>query len=246
MEQDLNCLLKYLTTTTPPSDFQAETLIVAGNSLPELIQLGAHFAEAQQLKKVIFTGGIGHATHYLVDNSKKLIPDLYDASWENLSEAEIMSQIFQQTVSGLDIQIIKEEKSTNTGENALFTYQLFSSVELPQKAWLLQDPLLQKRSQVTFAKNWQLPAENVQPVALAPFELLQLNPTLHFSQKKYDRWWEQEYFLSLLIGEVRRLQDNSEGYGPQGADFIPHVDVPEEVIASYQRVKKLLQQDVRK
>ena len=32
--------------------------------------------------------------------------------------------------------------------------------------------------------------------------------------------------MELLLGEIRRLRDDESGYGPQGAGFIGHVDIP--------------------
>lgn len=42
--------------------------------------------------------------------------------------------------------------------------------------------------------------------------------------------WPVERYLSLLTGELPRLRDDSDGYGPRGRDFIVHVDFPAEVI----------------
>lgn len=41
--------------------------------------------------------------------------------------------------------------------------------------------------------------------------------------------WETERFLSLLMGEIPRLRDEETGYGPNGAGYIAHVDIPPEV-----------------
>jgi len=35
--------------------------------------------------------------------------------------------------------------------------------------------------------------------------------------------------LSLIPGELARLRDDSQGYGPNGRDFIVHVDIPDEI-----------------
>jgi hypothetical protein len=45
-----------------------------------------------------------------------------------------------------------------------------------------------------------------------------------------------ERFLALILGEVRRLRDDENGYGPRGRSFLPHVEIPEPVIESYKRV----------
>jgi hypothetical protein len=36
-----------------------------------------------------------------------------------------------------------------------------------------------------------------------------------------------------VMGEVPRLRDDADGYGPRGAGFQAHVDVPAEVEAAY-------------
>ncbi|EOV3875919.1 TPA: YdcF family protein, partial [Shigella flexneri] len=40
-----------------------------------------------------------------------------------------------------------------------------------------------------------------------------------------------------LTGELPRLHDDSDGYGPRGRDFIVHVDFPAEVIHAWQTLK---------
>lgn len=41
--------------------------------------------------------------------------------------------------------------------------------------------------------------------------------------------WEINRYISLLMGEIPRLSDDENGYGPKGKDFIAHVDIPTEV-----------------
>lgn len=36
-------------------------------------------------------------------------------------------------------------------------------------------------------------------------------------------------YITLLMGEIPRLSDNTEGYGPNGKGYIAHVDIPAEV-----------------
>ncbi|STD42197.1 Uncharacterised protein [Edwardsiella tarda] len=46
--------------------------------------------------------------------------------------------------------------------------------------------------------------------------------------------------MSLLLGEIPRLRDDAQGYGPRGRDFIAHVDLPDEVEAAFQRLASML------
>lgn len=52
--------------------------------------------------------------------------------------------------------------------------------------------------------------------------------------------WSPERFLSLIMGEIPRLRDDENGYGPLGRGFIPHVDIPVEIETAYQHVYGLL------
>jgi hypothetical protein len=45
-----------------------------------------------------------------------------------------------------------------------------------------------------------------------------------------------ERFLALILGEIKRLRDDQDGYGPRGRNFLPHVEIPAPVIESYERV----------
>jgi hypothetical protein len=45
--------------------------------------------------------------------------------------------------------------------------------------------------------------------------------------------WGVERFLSLLLGEIPRLRDDADGYGPKGSNFIGHVDIPGDVEAAW-------------
>ena len=47
------------------------------------------------------------------------------------------------------------------------------------------------------------------------------------------------------MGEVARLTDDAQGYGPNGRDFVVHVDVPAEVARACERLKALLGEEGR-
>lgn len=51
------------------------------------------------------------------------------------------------------------------------------------------------------------------------------------------RLWRLPRFLGLVMGEIPRLRDDEEGYGPKGKGFIVHVDVPDEVEEAWKRIK---------
>jgi hypothetical protein len=59
---------------------------------------------------------------------------------------------------------------------------------------------------------------------------------LRFAAGQSEGTWTMERLLALILGEIRRLRDDQDGYGPKGRNFLPHVEIPEPVIESYERV----------
>ena len=61
----------------------------------------------------------------------------------------------------------------------------------------------------------------------------QITPDLAYAES-IPGMWPIDRFVSLLMGEVKRLTDTPDGYGPRGKDFITHVDIPKEVKEAYE------------
>ena len=57
--------------------------------------------------------------------------------------------------------------------------------------------------------------------------------------------WSMERYITLLMGEIPRLRDDAEGYGPRGRGFIAHVDVPEEVERAFDFLRSQFPESVR-
>ena len=49
--------------------------------------------------------------------------------------------------------------------------------------------------------------------------------------------WTLDRFRDLALGEISRLTDDAHGYGPRGAGFIAHVDIPADVVAATARLR---------
>lgn len=58
--------------------------------------------------------------------------------------------------------------------------------------------------------------------------------------------WEIDRYVNLLMGEIPRLADNADGYGPNGKNFIAHVEIPQEVNLAFEELKKEYGEAVRK
>ncbi len=50
--------------------------------------------------------------------------------------------------------------------------------------------------------------------------------------------WPVTRYLALLLGELPRLQDTPEGYGPRGKDFISHVTFPPEILDAWRQLRE--------
>lgn len=57
--------------------------------------------------------------------------------------------------------------------------------------------------------------------------------------------WSMERYLTLLMGEIPRLRDDENGYGPRGKNFISHVEIPEEVTQAVEGLKTVFSDCVR-
>ncbi len=50
--------------------------------------------------------------------------------------------------------------------------------------------------------------------------------------------WPVARYPALLLGELPRLQDTPEGYGPRGKDFISHVTFPPEILDAWRQLRE--------
>ena len=49
--------------------------------------------------------------------------------------------------------------------------------------------------------------------------------------------WDMDRYITLLMGEIPRLRDDQNGYGPQGKNFISHVNIPQDVECAFEMLK---------
>lgn len=222
-------------------DSSFDLILLAGNSLPYLADFAADLMDEGVADTLLISGGYGHATEPLIVNIKEAERLLKVADLAALSEAQLLEGLVEERRKTTGGRLILEESSTNTGENAAFSKVLID--ELPQisRVLLLQDPLLLRRTKVTFQYIFE--GCRIEFFACAP--KLPLVDTIsekeiHYRDATLNGAWEREYFLSVLMGEIRRLQDTEVGYGPRGAGFIPHVAIPAPVLAAYRSLQGML------
>lgn len=126
---------------------------------------------------LIFSGGLGNLTKGI---------------WKE-SEADKFSRIALD--KGVPAEaIFIENKSTNTGENILFTQQLLREKNLdPETFILVQKPYMERRSYATFKKHW--PEKN----------LIVTSPQLSFEEYP-DPDIPLERVINIMVGDLQRIK----------------------------------------
>lgn len=218
---------------------QADIMALFGGSI---ICGGDVFAEAIRnkiAKKYIIVGGAGHTTETL---RKKVHTEFPHIETDGLTEAEIF-QAYLETVYGLKADFL-ECNSTNCGNNITYLLDLIREKELPFRSIILaQDATMQCRMEAGLRKY-------ITDILIINFSTYKANVIIKNSQLVYEEYikgmWDMNRYITLLMGEIPRLTDSTEGYGPNGKDYISHVDIPIEVKKAFAELKKEYAGMVRK
>lgn len=212
-----------------------DLLVVAGNCIPFIAQQAAIAFQNGVAKKLMFSGGVGHTTNVLRKVVNAKFPDL-----ETLgkSEAEIFSDLLFLEFGIPKNEMLLEKTSANTGENARFALRAAKEHGItPQTMIVMQDPALQLRTDATFKLAWK--NENTVIINYAAFvpQVISNNGALSFCDNSVWGLWEMDHFISLILGEIPRIIDNENGYGPNGKGFIEHVEVPTSIFNAHELIQ---------
>ncbi|KAA1045563.1 YdcF family protein [Pseudocitrobacter sp. 73] len=209
----------------PQSD-DFEVVVLAGNAVIPVIDAACQLATDKE-KTLLISGGIGHSTTYLYAAIAQH-PSYNTLRTTGLSEAAILAEIAHQFWKIPRENILVENASTNCGENARFTRQMLDAQGIAVKNGIvMQDPTMQRRTMATFEHVWQ-DVENRPHWRSYPGcqpELFNSENGVAFKGDDTGLWPVARY-LSLIIGELPRIRDDEQGYGPRGKNFIAHVDIP--------------------
>ncbi|MEW5191102.1 YdcF family protein [Citrobacter freundii] len=237
--RDLNVLADWLSVDDFSGREEAlhDILILAGHAIISNIYGALYFASQANIP-VLFSGGIGHSTPLL----KKAIQEssLVNANdVDGKSEAELLSMIATRVFHISEEKILIEDQSTNCGQNADFSRDLLlKGRHEVSSAILVQDPLMQRRTFESFSFSWKQKDIHCQFTNWPVFKprLLMTRTGLHITGGQLPGLWNSERYISMILGEVKRLRDDVTGYGPKGAGFIDHVDMPTQVVAAWYRL----------
>jgi len=215
---------------------RADVLVLCGSAVLAAIDIAATAFDDGLADRLLVSGGVGHSRPYL-RRAVSQDPRYGDVRTEARPESAIIGEILRRHHAVPDDAILIEHESTNCGENAEFSVALLALTPSRwQSVLLLQDPTMQRRTHECFRRSLRS-AAGVRVVSYAPFV-----PTVpdHDATNVHDEdgraVWSMRRFAALLLGEMRRLYDDEHGYGPEGADFIDHVNIPGDVMDAYRRL----------
>lgn len=167
---------------------------------------------------------------------------------DTLSEAEILKFYLLNHHNIDPDRILTEIRSSNCGANAEESYKVLDKHGIsPQSIILIQDPTMQRRTYASFLKVWGINS-GVKWINFAPFvpEVKGEGDKLKIVNKNISGLWNMDRFISLVMGEIPRLRNDSNGYGPNGKGFIVPVDIPEKVEEAYSRLETIFTTKNRK
>lgn len=234
--KNINNIAKFLArrdipALTPESvGVPVDLLVLLGSSLTGSIHLAAEAIHKGVAKKLLVSGGIGHSTQYLRD--AVIVEDKFsNIITAGRSEAEIIRDILVKHLGADPDMILTEIISTNCGSNAEESRRLLDQEQIfPSNMIIIQDPTMQRRSQACFERAWRDKPE-VEILSFSPFiPIANVDKTVGGDEHPV---WSYDRFVSLVLGEIPRLRDDKNGYGPNGKDFYGHVEIPEDVLDSY-------------
>lgn len=210
----------------------ADVVVLCGSAVLATLDLVAQVVSTGLAPQVLITGGVGHSTRHLLDAVARQ-PAYADVATGGRSEAAILADLLH-LHHGVPYEVmVLEGQARNCGENAAFSLALLD-LRRVRSVLLVQDPTMQRRTHASFDRVLRELAEPVVVQSRAPFvPVLTGDAVLGPDGSAV---WSLERFTGLVLGEVRRLYDTVDGYGPSGADFIDHVEVPVDVLSAYERL----------
>ena len=209
---------------------QADIMVLFGGSI---ICGGDILAEGMKnsiAKRYIIVGGIGHTTDSLKTAVNKKYPEILT---KDKSEAEVF-QLYLEKKYNFKVDFL-ECRSTNCGNNITFLLDLITKEDIPcESIILVQDATIQHRMEAVLRKY----RNDIKIINYAAYSITVIDKgeRLIF-ENNISGMWEMEKYISLLMGEIPRLRDDENGYGPLGYNYIDHVDIPYEVEKAFSELK---------
>ena len=212
---------------------QVDMLILFGGSIPYGCDVVGKAISNNIAKNFMIVGGEGHTTESLRQVVHNAYPEIITAG---KMEADVMSEYIRQKYD-ID-KILIERNSTNCGNNVTYALDVMKQNKLcPNNIVIVQDSTMQCRMDAGFRKYLQDSEIIIINFASYKVKVEVKNQKLVIEPSDIWGMWDIERYISLLLGEIPRLLDNSSGYGPNGENYIAHVDVPVSVLKAFEELK---------
>ena len=177
---------------------KADCILVLGSHDTRVAERGAELFLKGYAPLIIFSGGFGNLTKDI---------------WTE-AEADTFAKIAIKMGVPKD-RIIIENKSTNTGENIIFTKKILAEQGIdPIKFILVQKPYMERRAYATFKKIW--PAK----------ECVVTSPQISFEDYPNEKI-SMDNIVNIVVGDLERIKV----YPERG--FQIKQEIPEDVWDAY-------------
>jgi uncharacterized SAM-binding protein YcdF (DUF218 family) len=184
---------------------QADVILVLCSHDTRVAERGVELFHERWAPLLIFSGGLGTITRDI---------------WTE-PEADQFAEIAIRLGVPKDKTLV-ENRSSNTGENILFTRQLLAEKKIdPQKFILVQKPYMERRSFATFKKLWPEKEVVVTSPQVSFDEYLN-----HYASRELSR----DEVISIMVGDLQRIKL----YPEKG--FQIYQEIPDDVWAAYEEL----------
>jgi len=182
--------------------FRADTILVLCSHDKRVAERGAQLFHEGWAPLLIFSGGLGAITRSI---------------WSEPEADQFAAIAIKMGVP--EEKILIENKSSNTGENILFTRQLLEEKKLdPQKFILVQKPYMERRSFATFRKLWPEKEVIVTSQQVSFDEYLEAYASRELSS---------DDVIGIMVGDLQRIKVYAQ------KDFQIHQEIPDDVWSAY-------------
>lgn len=226
---DLEAVGRWLARRDTGSGPPHDVLVLCGSAVLETVHTAAEVWHDGSVDRLLVTGGRGHSTPLLREALAR------HPQWNGVdadrTEAELLADVLTGFLDVPVAAVTTETVSTHCGDNARLSLR---QVDPGDRVLLVQDPTMQRRTHAGFELWSEREGPDVTVTSLAPFVPVVTSDGV--GRAGAAPAWTLRRFTTLALGEVRRLRDDEHGYGPRGAGFLPHVELPEEVEAAAARV----------
>ncbi len=183
---------------------KSDCILVLGSHDLRVAERGAELYLEGWAPLLVFSGGLGRLTQEI---------------WSETEADKFASIALAKGVPKEAILI--ENKSTNTGENILFTQQLFKEKAIdPQTFIVVQKPYMERRSYATFKRHWP----NKKLLVTSPQITLNNYPNAEISL---------EEVVHIMVGDLQRIKV----YPEKGFQIFQ--EIPDEVWSAYEKLVEL-------